>query len=717
MEKDKVKFFYFQTTELILIEKIINMFPDLMTNTIKFKTENFYQIINILNPPNTIFHYKNNNKEEKDNYIFSRIRAIFNNNRKVVLQKRIEFRKKNIKKFLEANELVENFLKSKEDFIKENSELQEIKKFSSNSTTKNYVNNNYMIAFTRQVYFLDTTKLSDGSFLTILLDGASLYIPENGTLLTEKEPTSRQLIELFEKFFTPELIARCHLIHCDRCGCNVSKELIQYLDKKKIRISHTNKPCQNQLVEASFCALKKVIKESKFVSLNDNTELKDLIKSVKKEFISLCVNEYNLKKSYKYSRILNGYSRLELDTTKEYFINNVEPENINNKLKMVSYKTKQGKYVQEWNKAILETFENYNKQKELNTKLNLNVNYITENKLKKIKELLFLDNLQEIKNIQKENKKIRTEMDVISKTLSHKVHEHMNNQTEQEKNAIKIVKKKQKNLMAVKMKHAIFFEHWPVISQSIKKQVMNGYKGDKEFLTAKYILLHGILMLTGMRLSDIKYVNLFQLNSFLNKGKMYIKGKMYPYVKNMEPIVKQLIPYLEYMNVCVQKNHKDLYHIDKNHKDLDIRSRSEIWGLASRTSLTRQVNKQLKIARQDLKHPLMWTSHSYRKGLAILAIKTMGIHEAKLLLNHKNISATEAYADQNQNEINIQKMYNTIFTVRNSKIYSLFKSMSLSEEEEASTFLQKLTKKDKAYEYDSGKKKNIMESDIDSDSV
>ena len=33
---------------------------------------------------------------------------------------------------------------------------------------------------------------------------------------------------------------------------------------------------------------------------------------------------------------------------------------------------------------------------------------------------------------------------------------------------------------------------------------------------------------------------------------------MYPYVKSIEPIVKQLIPYLEYMNVCVQKNHKDL---------------------------------------------------------------------------------------------------------------------------------------------------------------
>lgn len=60
--KMTTKFFYFQTTELILIEKVINMFPYLMTNTIKFKTENFYKIINILNPPNTIFQYKNANK-------------------------------------------------------------------------------------------------------------------------------------------------------------------------------------------------------------------------------------------------------------------------------------------------------------------------------------------------------------------------------------------------------------------------------------------------------------------------------------------------------------------------------------------------------------------------------------------------------------------------------------------------------------------------------
>lgn len=95
---------------------------------------------------------------------------------------------------------------------------------------------------------------------------------------------------------------------------------------------------------------------------------------------------------------------------------------------------------------------------------------------------------------------------------------------------------------------------------------------------------------------------------------------------------------------CKANGDSNLFVINKNSPNEDERLLSEIWGYSERTRLTKDVNNQLKQAGMFLQPMKVLTSHSYRRGVAIIA--TRGIMEAKYLLGHVRVNSTEAYLER-----------------------------------------------------------------------
>lgn len=258
-----------------------------------------------------------------------------------------------------------------------------------------------MCVVPRQVYCYDTTMLPDKFHLTVLLDLSSFVIV--AYLRTKNEPTSDELTHFFSTYFTPELTRKCKIIHSDKCGAHLKQTTIEFFTNKGILVSHTDFRHTNQVVESSFAYIKKCIANNKFVGFDDAVEYPDLPESTKEEFIKQIIDLYNNNETAKESICLHGFSRNLLDIAKLYLYD-LEPLELNNRIILAKSDSREGNFISNWNKLLLETFKLVLLQSKLNeNNKEFTINLITKQNLKDLKQLVSTNDFNALNNISTAN--------------------------------------------------------------------------------------------------------------------------------------------------------------------------------------------------------------------------------------------------------------------------------------------------------------------------
>jgi hypothetical protein len=277
---------------------------------------------------------------------------------------------------------------------------------------KDYVNQQYITPFTRQIYSCDTTRLANGIYLILLVDNGSRKIVTYK--ITRNWPTRAEIIEMYKEYFTPELAKRCHLIHCDRSGVNLTPEVIKYLEETlKIKVSFTTKLCHNQLVEGTNNIIKKIIKSVNFYDLPADFKFENLTFDKQVQVTKFAIQEFNNQKTTKLSTILQGFSRNDIDKSKE-FARKVLPDKIDNSFLLANNKTIKGELYSQWSNIILKVYILYKKQEKFNFDQGMNLNLINEEKIITIHNSCFKQNP---KRLYKINKRLTTKEDLIDNLL------------------------------------------------------------------------------------------------------------------------------------------------------------------------------------------------------------------------------------------------------------------------------------------------------------
>ena len=217
---------------------------------------------------------------------------------------------------------------------------------------------------------------------------------------------------------------------------------------------------------------------------------------------------------------------------------------------------------------------------------------------------------------------------------------------------------------------AIFNEDFLVIFDSIRS--------NQRYVLCRDKIAHVVLMYTGLRVSQLKYVTLGQLVKFFNYEDLTIsclKRKklqmlVIPIVKTAKTIIELARPFWEELISIVAK--KGII-IDDSYCPYQA-TESELWGTnkshflnksMSREQLTRRLNGQLKEPSMILSKKL--TTHSYRRGLGFVVAKRSGLLAAKKILNHISISTTQDYLESDIVKKELLNLYNSGHNYINSK--------------------------------------------------
>jgi len=196
-----------------------------------------------------------------------------------------------------------------------------------------------------------------------------------------------------------------------------------------------------------------------------------------------------------------------------------------------------------------------------------------------------------------------------------------------------------------------------------------------DYIKAKYILSHVILKVTGMRISNLKYFNIQQLDNLFKRKtvriisiKSVLKRKLvYPYSRSMDRYINAGRWAYDYIKKMQEENDPRLFKVDRDNPNPEVNLLSEVWGGLNRQNFTRYLNRQLKLAGEVIKPNKRLTSHSYRRGLAILVALKQGIMQAKYLLGHASVTSTQAYLPEEADEKYLREILSDVHKIQNSK--------------------------------------------------
>lgn len=196
-----------------------------------------------------------------------------------------------------------------------------------------------------------------------------------------------------------------------------------------------------------------------------------------------------------------------------------------------------------------------------------------------------------------------------------------------------------------------------------------------KFTRSKYRITHVILKITGIKLSNLKFVTISELKRLFNKEDMYIqslKGEQYkhiyiPWVPAMEKYLALVKKDLFFLEKCLKEGYKKIFKTNYDYNNPTEILKSEIWGNLNRSTFTREINKQLKFIGLKLKDPVKLTSNSYRRGFAVLIGKMFGESEIKLILNYSSESSLQIYLTNKFNKKLIKKIFQQVLSIENSR--------------------------------------------------
>lgn len=368
--------------DILMVMYLTSRFKCLNEGTIRNKS-NFLAKIVIDAKIDILFPKIKWTNEEKREFIRKKGARLFSGtlNKKQRLK---NMREKNPYYFKKQKLLVDEFIKLNDEKISNFVGLEDIK-FWENIIQNDYVKNQYVTAFNRQVYSFDTTQFAKRVYASILLDNSSRRIC--AYTLTNDTPTSQDLIEMFKEFFTQELKERCFIIHLDRAGCNLSKRICEYITSDiKAQISYTIGKCSNQLIEGTNKYLKSMLNARKLKDIRSDFTFEFLPHEKQIEILHNIIQEFNNINTKK-SSYLTGFSRNNVDDAKE-FLRNVIPEVIDKKFIIAKSESKYGKYLIGWNKCVVKLYNLIQLQYILYKNYDINFSYVNEKDLIKLQDLV-----------------------------------------------------------------------------------------------------------------------------------------------------------------------------------------------------------------------------------------------------------------------------------------------------------------------------------------
>lgn len=381
-------------------QKLEERFPCVRLGTIKGRSQNFTDLTILLNP-DFIFDQKFADSGEKFEFISKKSYRL-SYMTQTITQKIKMLAKDNPPNKAKIEKMVAEFLETNETRFQSDLIFEKYKTVN-NDETKNYVKQRYTTALTSQILSFDTTRFAKRCYVTSVNDHAShaaiAYI------ITPKEPTAQQLIDMFRDLLTDSFKRDGLIIHCDQTGANVSQEFRHYMAKQNIILSFTSKSGgkgksthTNQLAELINKILKDLVATRKIKSFPEEIEFEDLTEEQQCFMIRSVIYLYNNMDTCRNSINLRGYSRMYIHTCKE--ILREFRKGMNNVFLIGKSGTPKGDFIATWASCVVRTFDIGDKQQELNEKFNIYLPYVTTETLIELqnvclerdeKRLLFLD--------------------------------------------------------------------------------------------------------------------------------------------------------------------------------------------------------------------------------------------------------------------------------------------------------------------------------------
>lgn len=660
--------------DMLFIHELQKRFKCLIQGSKDAKISKLIDLTLLLDPPFIFSNFsKRFTNKEKLKFWEAKSKSYYN------LKKPIDYYVSIEENFYEYEDLIKikdtiiNFLDLSEKKFANNSSYNFFKVYN-NFEIINCINQKNITAFPKQILAMDTFKISENFFVTIILDHASLKVLR--AIFTPNLPTSQQLIFLVESYFVPKYLKRARIFHCDMSGSNMSNEFISYfIDKKNVQLSFTKKAMNNQLVENANKCIKDIIKMShyqKFKAFN----FEDLEHDYKVGLALFGILKYNQNKNTnKRSSHLHGYSR-------EF----VDPDFVNaNTIKASSIST-EGIILTHCIRLYLKRYSFFQKQEYYNENLDnvedylniITINDLTEiifgyeektekslillkRKINNEKDMINLICSTKNKSLQKNSKPI-SEKEIINrlnsilyskynkaKTLEErldieyqigllKLGEIRARKQKRDQNRIfRLFSAKNAELSQFKIGLDYFLQKTGnTINYNINESYIptTKFKVFKvvfpEFFTSivdnirlnslnksyasKYIVANLMLKLFPIKVSCLMFFTFQQLKDLYDKKGVFIRTKAG---------TTSFYPYVESMKYFLDYTREDYLHLvsthDKKYLESEVQTASSlyIWGNITLKSLTSQLNKLLKFYSKEL------TNESYRKGFLLLIILTI----------------------------------------------------------------------------------------------
>lgn len=553
-----------------------------------------------------------------------------------------------------------------------------------------YVDGNYIASNVGYCYFYDTTY-REGIFVTFLLDAASRVIFP--FIITFSQPTRNELVNLLNEAFSSRdsTTKRRLILHSDQAGSNTCLEVNAYCKSKNITISLCRKGTfGNQVIERlnrTFwdCVYSLYYKLDKKRELGFSNQDVDGKIALISHAIYLINHEVKTRKSYVIPKnaspkmteaALKMYRLSEDKLVKNFTREGLVVRNfiqlavnllIQKELMLRVLKKPDSPLLQLPNNVVDAEVMDINKgfdfYKQEADKVNVNNDFMHDlinltpkggqSPLEAYREIVAKYNLSIEDQVQAgtiSNLAVAQQIKKLSEELTYlRLLREKEERKKEDFIRIKADKKQQRLLNAQKAKNPKFGIYWVDFRPIIKS-----ITGRFVFTAARDRVLHFLLKATGMRIGNLANVNWFQLDRFINGNDMYIipiksRNKS---IKLECPYYPGLKPYIDMLASDFKVLEAYAFKARENNPSMPSEA-SEFWGkygsIKIRYAMVK-TNEQLKAAANDVRKASdgltrRLTSHSYRRGVAIVTNAFFGIVVTQKLMRHVSIVSTMQYVD------------------------------------------------------------------------
>jgi hypothetical protein len=578
---------------------------------------------------------------------------------------------------------------------------------------KDLIQNRFIATNVGYIAYSDSSERF-GIFITFLQCAASRLILSH--IVTIGQPTGLDVVQLLDSVFknrdSTSSNASVYFLHTDLGGAFMSHQVFYYLSKKNITHSFSKGYFHNNIIERSNSSLWGIIlNKVRFrfdldgrYTFQELSDLEDI-----KNFIAFGIDNWNRRRLHFSNTIPRNFSSLDLFKALEVYkmsSNKIFSRDSPDGFRIAQFYelavlSRQQALLE--NKIFIESnlpvqvTNNFIRQQKV-VSVDIPLDFILTEKDKAIKTNKFLNAVQNVDfsleddpfavffELAEKNNISRDDLPamgiILNLSLTKEVAllknqiENMNNRQMErdslERNLMLVraerkQRRKKNALISRDKRFGIFWSDFDLIITSITSRFALVRSRDR--------VLHFLLKAFGFRISNCQYVSWSELNSLKNGKAMRLRNvktqtdlfsdyPYYPFLRKYFKLLAKDFAVLEAYSIEVHNNCPDF--------PLD---RSEFWGDHPKCSITihaqmKRINKQLKLFAAKLEQSSQpskrkfFTSHSYRRGVAMSVCSQFGIEVARQMLRHRSISTTQAYTNDSISAKKAAQIYNAASNIK-----------------------------------------------------